>query len=301
MQNIKELSEGLHKGDRRSLSRAITVVENNIDGCEQLLESLRFTKKVPVVGITGPPGAGKSTLINSLIGTLLQQNQKVAVLAVDPTSPFTQGAILGDRLRMEDHFNDPNIFIRSLATRGTLGGLSAKSLEVTDLLKAAGFDWVIIETVGVGQTEVEIAALADTTVLVLVPEAGDEVQAMKSGIMEIADIFVVNKSDREGSGSFAKNIIESVSRHPKQQGWEIPVLKTTATSNEGVLQLLEKIKEHRQHHHADFDLLLLINKAYRLIQEKRMKGIDLETLRKELSLLCNNPSFNIYAFVSQRY
>jgi LAO/AO transport system kinase len=196
----------LQNGNKRALARAISLIENDSEGYEQLLESLNFNKNIPIIGITGPPGAGKSTLINAFTKYLIDQNKKVAVIAVDPSSPFNKGSLMGDRIRMIEHFLNPNIFIRSMASRGSLGGLAPKIFEVADLLKAAQFDYIIIETVGVGQSEIEIASLADTTVLVLVPEGGDEIQIIKSGIMEIADVFVLNKSDRSGADTFFKNL-----------------------------------------------------------------------------------------------
>ena len=217
MSKTKELLKQLTAGDKKALARCITIVENELAGYEDILSSLKFNKHVPVIGFTGPPGAGKSTLINALLSTLSEKNKKVGIIAIDPTSPFNFGSLLGDRLRMSEHFSDENIFIRSLATRGSLGGLSAKTIEITDVMKAftsspapsptgegnSPFDYIFIETVGVGQTEVEVAGLADTTVLVLAPGFGDEVQTIKSGIMEIGDIFVVNKSDSPGAEGFA--------------------------------------------------------------------------------------------------
>jgi LAO/AO transport system kinase len=184
------------------VARALTIVENDLPAANELLKNLRFAKPSTIIGVTGPPGAGKSTLVNELVSALLSNNKKIAVLAIDPTSPFNFGSLLGDRIRMSTHFNHPDVFIRSQATRGSLGGLSAKTVEMTDVLRAAGFDYVLVETVGVGQSEVEIAGLADVTLVVLVPEAGDEIQNMKSGLMEIADAFVINKADRPDAELF---------------------------------------------------------------------------------------------------
>ena len=209
--------------DFRKLARDLTLVENDLAGSEDLLKELG-PSDTPVIGITGPPGAGKSTLVNAMINYLSSQGKSIAVLAIDPTSPFNLGSLLGDRVRMSEQFNKPNVFIRSLATRGSLGGLSGKTIEMTDVLKSSGFDYILVETVGVGQSEVEIAGLADISVVVLVPESGDEIQSMKSGLMEIADIFVVNKSDREGAEAFANNLKKLV----HQRSEIIPVINTIA-------------------------------------------------------------------------
>ena len=187
--------EQIKSGDRKTLARLISIIENEQEGYEDLLKILP-AGTTPVIGITGPPGAGKSTLLDKLIGHAVDAGKKVAVLCVDPSSPFHQGAILGDRVRLTSWYTHPDVYIRSLATRGSLGGLHPKIIEINELLQQAGFDFIIIETVGVGQNEIEIAALADVTAVVLVPEGGDEIQTMKAGLMEIADLFIVNKSDR---------------------------------------------------------------------------------------------------------
>jgi len=298
MQPILDILNGLDKGDTRALARAISLVENDLPGSYEILTRPAGGKPAWVAGITGPPGAGKSTLINALAG-LLAAEQKVAILAVDPTSPFTNGSLLGDRLRMPGLFNNGNVFIRSLATRGSLGGLSAKAMEITDILKTF-FDFVIIETVGVGQSEIEIASVADTTVVVFVPESGDEIQTLKSGIMEIADIFVVNKADRDGSEVFANNIKKMV--HARTgSGWEIPVIKTVATTGEGIGDLLEKIQSHRKAEKKNRNSDLLVQKALRLITSYHMKSIDKERLGKELSAESGEPDFNLYRFIKKHY
>ncbi len=201
----KQQLDEIRNGNSKTLARCISCIENEVPGYEDLLQELPAST-TPVIGITGPPGAGKSTLVDALIGTLVAAGKSVAVLCVDPSSPFNLGALLGDRIRMSEWYNNPLVFIRSLATRGSLGGLHPKIIEISDLVKTAPFDYLIIETVGVGQSEVEIAGLADATVVVVVPEAGDEVQTMKAGLMEIADIFVVNKSDRPDADMFVKNL-----------------------------------------------------------------------------------------------
>jgi LAO/AO transport system kinase len=269
-------------------------VENELEGYEELLTSLTFPKPVPVIGITGPPGAGKSTLISMLIKASLEEGKKVGIVAVDPTSPFTNGSLLGDRLRMAEHFTNEQVFIRSLATRGALGGLSAKSIEVTDVMRSFGFDLLILETVGVGQSEVEIAGLADISILVLVPEAGDEVQTLKAGIMEIADIFVVNKSDRDGADLFVKNLLSLVA---SKHDLDIPVIKTSATKGEGMNELKEAIFKQWGARTKSKRKLLLTEKVYRLLAEVRMRGVSKPLLEKLLQNEIEKPDFNIYRFV----
>ena len=214
-------------------------------------------------------------------------------MAIDPTSPFNFGSLLGDRIRMAEQFNKPNVFIRSLATRGSLGGLSAKTIEMTDVLRAAGFDYILVETVGVGQSEVEIAGLADITLVVLVPEAGDEIQGIKSGLMEIADVFVVNKADREGAASFA-NKLKKLSQQKENP---IPVISTVASKESGIDQLVELITKqgHSKKQHKN---LLLAEKAWKLLQQKRMENFDKKALMTDLTTAANLPDFNLYRFVA---
>lgn len=280
--------------DFRSLARALTIVENSLDGADDLLKGLDLSKDVPVIGITGPPGAGKSTLVNSILGELTTRGNKVAVLAVDPTSPFNFGSLLGDRIRMSSYFNHPDVFIRSLATRGSLGGLSAKTIEMTDVLKASGFDQVLIETVGVGQSEIEIAGLADITLVVLVPEGGDEIQNIKSGLMEIADAFIVNKADREGADIFANNLKKMV----QQKDAAIPVFKTIASQNNGVGEVVDFITSSARLRNSRKELLLT-EKAWNLIRQKRMANISKSELQKGITAAVVNPSFNLYKFIEK--
>lgn len=296
MSTTQTLIKQLQQGDQKALARCITIVENELAGYEEILISLKFIRTVPVVGVTGPPGAGKSTLINALIKKLTDENKSVGVIAIDPTSPFNFGSLLGDRLRMSEHFNNEKVFIRSLATRGSLGGLSAKIIEIVDMMRASSFDYIIVETVGVGQSEVEIVGLADTTVLVLVPESGDDVQAIKSGIMEIADIFVVNKSDRDGANTFIKNIVQMV--HSKEAtAWNIPVIKAIATKGEGVDELIEAIDKHNKVGVNTKRSYLFAEKAYRLIQNKKMKGVSKSDLKDRIEEALKNKDFNLHTFV----
>lgn len=289
----------LQNGNKRALARAISLIENDSDGYEELLENLNFNNKVPIIGITGPPGAGKSTLINAFIKHLVGQNKKVAVIAVDPSSPFNKGSLMGDRLRMNEHFLNSNIFIRSMASRGSLGGLAPKIFEVADLLKASNFDFILIETVGVGQSEVEIASLADITVLVLVPEAGDDIQTIKSGVMEIADIYVLNKSDRSGSETFYKNLV-NLTHSNALTNWITPIVKTIASKNEGMQLLQEAIGKHQNASlFSNKKNLLLAEKAIMLIKNMRTKDISFELLFNELKEISKNKNFNIYQYVKK--
>jgi LAO/AO transport system kinase len=278
------------------LARSISLVENEYAGYESFLLNLPFSS-TKIIGITGPPGAGKSTLVDALIGEIIAQQKTVGVLCVDPSSPFNLGALLGDRIRMSEWYNNPNVFIRSLATRGSLGGLHPKIIEITDVLKTAAFDFIIVETVGVGQSEIEIAGLADTTVVVAVPEAGDEVQTMKAGLMEIADVFVVNKADRPDADTFVKNLRQMLAPAFMHTQHEIAVIKTIASQKEGIKELLEKIIQHQQIiQTTERKYWLLAEKAYHLIQQKRMKDIDKKQLKNALE---TNHERNLYRFIQQ--
>jgi LAO/AO transport system kinase len=294
---IKQLHEQIMAGNFLALARGITIVENELDGYESLLLHLHEIRRARVVGITGPPGAGKSTLVNVLLHHWLKENKKIAVIAVDPSSPFNYGALLGDRIRMSEYYTNPNIFIRSLATRGALGGLSGKIIEITDIVKEAPFDLVLVETVGVGQSEVEIAGLADCTVVTLVPEAGDEVQTLKAGIMEIANIFVVNKADRDGAEGLYRNL-RMLTHERAGLGTETPVLKTIATDNNGIDLLGSEILSflEKQETMPEKRIQLLSEKCWRLIQEQRMKKIDQKKMVHELASAAERNDFNLYAF-----
>lgn len=289
----EELSSNLLKGDFKSLARCISLIENEVEGYDFFLKSLPITSTT-VVGITGPPGAGKSTLTDALIEAYVKENKKVAVLCVDPSSPFNLGALLGDRIRMSDWYNHPNVYIRSLASRGSMGGLHPSIIEVTDTVKAAGFDIIIVETVGVGQSEIEVVGLADITVVVLVPEAGDEVQTMKSGLMEIADIFVVNKADRPGAATFVKNLRQMLAPAFQLHAHEIAVIKTVASQKEGIEELKNQIQVLNGITGKERKAWLLAEKAYQLIKNKRMKNVNKAALKTALE---NNTAINLYQFV----
>ncbi len=241
----QQLASQLLKGDRRALARLITLVENQQANTDIALAQLYpHTGKTHLIGITGPPGAGKSTLTDKLVREARREGKKVGVICVDPSSPFSGGAILGDRIRMQEHAKDSGVFIRSIGTRGGTGGLSRSTQEVAMLLDAAGFDLIILETAGVGQTELGILEIAHTIMVVLVPESGDEIQMMKAGILEIADILAVNKCDRPAADHIVKELKIMLELNPLADGWKIPVLKTIAESGQGVPEVYAAITEH---------------------------------------------------------
>jgi len=248
MPDPKSLIHRLRSGDARAVARAISVVENRAPGSTDLLKALfPHTGHARILGLTGPPGAGKSTLVDQLAKHYRKQCQSVGIIAVDPTSPYTGGAILGDRIRMQDHYGDPGIYIRSMATRGSLGGLARTTADVATVLDASGRDLILIETVGVGQDEVDIVRLAEVTVVILVPGMGDDVQTIKAGIMEIADIFVLNKSDREGAERVEREIRAMQSLEMRKDGWTPPIVKTIASEGAGTEDLAAAIASYESH------------------------------------------------------
>lgn len=264
------------KGDKRSIARLITLIEEQSAEANDILKQIyRFTGNAVTIGITGPPGAGKSSIVNQLAKMLRHKNKKVGILAIDPTSPFTGGALLGDRIRMQDLTLDEGIYIRSMGSRGALGGLSRASYDAVKVLDAAGMDYIIIETVGVGQSEVDIIKLADIVILVLVPGMGDEVQAIKAGVMEIGDIFVVNKSDMDGSDRLVTEIEMNLDLNPNKSVFRPPIVKTVAVTGEGIAELDKTIGQvYRQLE----DNGMLVNK-----RKARVKQ-ELQELIREIHL-----------------
>jgi LAO/AO transport system kinase len=272
------LRERLVRGDRRALARAISLVENDDpEGWKLVSEVYGRTGRAGVVGITGAPGAGKSTLLAGIVGAIRGQERRVGVLSVDPSSPFTQGALLGDRIRLADHFLDPGVFIRSMASRGALGGLSEAALQAALLMDASGCDVVFVETVGVGQAEVDIVDHADTIVLVLMPGSGDSIQALKAGVMEIPDIIVVNKADHPLTDTMVREIRGVLSLGPRRD-WRVPIVRTEAVRGEGIAELVEQLAAHRAHleDHGTLAQRRRRNLANEVI------GIAVARMRKEL-------------------
>jgi LAO/AO transport system kinase len=250
--NIQPLINQLRSGDGRALARAISAVENRSPGSSELLKALfPYSGRARVVGLTGAPGAGKSTLVDQLAKHYRKGNKSIGIIAVDPSSPYTGGAILGDRIRMQDHFADEGIYIRSMATRGSLGGLARTTADVATVLDASGRDLVMIETVGVGQDEIDIVRLADITIVILVPGMGDDVQSIKAGIMEIADIFVINKSDRDGAERVEKEIRALQSLAIRKDNWTPTIVKTVASEGKGIEDLAAAISNYEAYLHQE--------------------------------------------------
>lgn len=292
------LLQEIKLGHFAALAKAITLVENELPGSVELLQQLEPNSLTQLIGITGPPGAGKSSLVNALLHQLAATH-RIAVLSVDPSSPFNLGALLGDRIRMNEFYLNPNVFIRSMASRGSLGGLCPAIIEITEVLRSSNFDYVFIETVGVGQSEIEISGLADTTLVVMVPEAGDEIQTMKAGVMEIADIFIVNKSDRSQADEFIRNL--KILVHDNMQAWQIPVIKSIATDLTGIDEIIASIQQHKAYigKHIDKRMLLLSEKAYQIIQKRRMADVSKRELQEQLKQAIISSSFNLFRFAAQ--
>jgi LAO/AO transport system kinase len=282
------LAQRLLAGDRRALARAITLVENGDPlGWEIVHEVYPHTGTAAVIGFTGPPGAGKSTLLAEVTRIERAQNRSVAVLSIDPSSPFSKGALLGDRIRLSDHFLDPGVFIRSMANRGALGGLSEAALQTALLMDASGRDVVLLETVGVGQAEVDVIDHADSVVLVLMPGSGDSVQALKAGVMEIPDVIVINKADHPLTDTMIREIKSVLALGPKG-GWQVPVIRTRAVDGDGVEELVSKLAEHRAHIEAEGTLA----ERRRRNLSNEVLSIATQRLRRELeAAVTDDPRF----------
>lgn len=290
------LAAEIEKGNELHIARALSWAENQHPEIHPLLKKLHG--KSHIIGVTGPPGAGKSTLVNALVTHWRSQQKRVAILAVDPSSAFNFGSLLGDRLRMQTLFLNEGVFIRSVSSRGSLGGLSAHIIEMIHVLKHAPYDYILVETVGVGQSEVEIAGIADTTVVVSVPESGDEIQTLKSGIMEIADIFVVNKSDRDGAESFASHLRNLAHTRATEQ-WENPVILTQADQSKGIELLAQALSQHEAfNHNTERQILLFAEKSFAIIQEHRMRDLSLAQIQSDVrAALEENPDLNLFEFI----
>ena len=300
MYDLIDIAKGVAEGNFLLLAKTISQIENKVEGTDAYLAKLT-PKAIPIIGITGPPGAGKSTLIAGMVGEWVTAGKKVAVVSVDPSSPFHKGAILGDRIRMKDWYLHPQVFIRSLASRGHLGGLNSSMIELTTLLQTVGFDQIIVETVGVGQSEVEVASLADTTVVVFVPEAGDEIQMMKSGLMEVANVFVVNKSDRPDAQTFTNHIRQMMMENGVSEE-QVKVVATVASQGVGITDLIQAIDAHQISNRVlGNNKKIILTKAIQLIVAHKMQQVDLKKLEQDIDVAITKESFNIFSFIQNYF
>jgi len=307
--SVENWAEQVRAGDVRAISRAVSAIENRSSEAEEILRQVfPYTGNAYLVGITGAPGTGKSTMVDRLAGHYRSEEKTVGIIAVDPSSPFTGGAILGDRVRMQGHATDSGIFIRSMATRGYLGGLAQATGDTALLLDAAGKQIILVETVGVGQGEIQIVRLADCTIVVLVPGMGDDVQSLKAGLMEIGDIFVINKSDREGADRFEQQLRGVLSIVPEREGWKPPIVRTIATENKGIDELARQIALFRGHfdqaqerrtreiaHWKEWLLRLLENRLMERVVGAHMNEAQFDALAAEVAARRKDP----YAAVNE--
>ena len=302
----------LLSGSKLAIARAITAVENEYDNAVEIMQSLYpHTGKGYIIGITGPPGAGKSTLTDKLTKEYRRRGKTVGIIAVDPSSPFSGGAILGDRIRMNELTMDDGVFIRSMATRGSLGGMSRKTAEVVKILDAAGKDIVIVETVGVGQSEVDIVKTADTTLVVLIPGMGDDIQAIKAGILEIGDVFAINKADREGVERLNLEIEMMLDLDQAENTWRPKIMRTVASQNEGVVELVDAIEEHsayliqsgviqrRRFERTRTEIMAMLDEAIKVYLMKKVEGSKFEKLLAEVNQRKNDPSTAVKAILAE--
>jgi len=302
----------LLSGSKLAISRAITAVENEYDNAVEIMQSLYpHTGKGYIIGITGPPGAGKSTLTDKLTKEYRRRGKTVGIIAVDPSSPFSGGAILGDRIRMNELTMDDGVFIRSMATRGSLGGMSRKTAEVVKILDAAGKDIVIVETVGVGQSEVDIVKTADTTLVVLIPGMGDDIQAIKAGILEIGDVFAINKADREGVERLNLEIEMMLDLDQAENTWRPKIMRTVASQNEGVVELVDAIEEHsayliqsgviqrRRFERTRTEIMAMLDEAIKVYLMKKVEGSKFEKLLAEVNQRKNDPYTAVKAILAE--
>ena len=304
-ENIDVLVEELLKGKRRALAKALRLIDDEPALGRQIAFKLRDGRQgAKVLGITGNPGAGKSTVVDTLIAHCRSIGKSVAVLAIDPSSPFSGGAILGDRIRMNRHTLDDGVYIRSLATRGNLGGLSRSTFDSVRVLDAAGYDVILVETVGIGQDEVDIVRLAETTVLVMVPGMGDDIQAIKAGILEIADIFLINKADRDGVSDLERSLHTMLSLAPNPSSWEPQILKSVATQGQGITELWDSIGEHRDYLESDEGAAIRRQRSFEIFErlldalliEKGRENLNFDLVKMRQSFLDDdlNPYAEIY-------
>jgi len=302
--NTDAAAERILAGDLRALARAASAVENRLPHSDDLLRRLfPHTGRAITLGITGSPGAGKSTLTNQLVRTLRNEGKSVAVIAVDPSSPYSGGAILGDRIRMQDHHGDPGVFIRSMATRGAMGGLAAATADMALLFDAAGRDYVLLETVGVGQDEVDVARLADVTAVVLVPGMGDDVQAIKAGIMEIGDVLIINKADQAGADKLQREIEAALSLGHGRDGWEPPVVRTVANEGQGVGDALAAmrrfIKEGRHRHKARAQWSYRLREMFRARLLEALPSAEVESAAAAVATRDKDPYTIVHEWIQR--